>query len=71
MLTNILILGKATGNGGQQSCLHDIERFVDAVINKHEKLYSKKIFDMAEKNYTSDYSQGRGLGYLVVDENYK
>lgn len=67
---NILVLGKAAGSGGQQSCLHDIERFVDAVINKNENLYSEKIFDVAEKNYTPNYSQGRGLGYLIVDEKY-
>lgn len=67
---NILVLGKAAGSGGQQSCLHDIERFVDAVINKDKNLYSEKIFDIAEKNYTPDYSVGRGLGYLIVDEKY-
>lgn len=65
-----LVLGKAAGSGGQQSCLHDIERFVDAVINKDKNLYSEKIFDIAEKNYTPDYSGGRGLGYLIVDEKY-
>lgn len=68
---NILVLGKSAGSGGQQSCLHDIEKFVDAVINKDDRLYSKSMFDIAEKNYTPDYSTGRGLGYLVVDENYK
>ena len=68
---NILVLGKAAGSGGQQSCLHDIEKFIDAVVNKDDRLYSKSMFDIAEKNYTPDYSTGRGLGYLVVDENYK
>lgn len=68
---NILVLGKSAGSGGQQSCLHDIEKFMDAIINKNEKLYSKNVFDAAEKNYTPDYAEGRGLGYLVVDENYK
>lgn len=67
---NIMVLGKASGSGGQQSCLHDIEKFIDAIISKDEKLYSKGIFELAEKNYTPDYSEGRGLGYLVVDEKY-
>ncbi|MBQ4527807.1 MAG: beta-lactamase family protein [Clostridia bacterium] len=67
---NIQIMGESAGSGGQQSCLHDISKFAKAVLDKDKKLYSVDLFDIAEKNYTPDYSQGRGLGYLVVDEKY-
>ena len=67
---NILILGNSAGSGGQQSCLYDIDKFITAIIDKDERLYSKEMFDLAENNYTPKFSEGRGLGYLVVDEKY-
>ena len=68
---NITVLGIAAGSGGQQSCMYDIQRFVDAVLNKDELLYKKELFELAEQNYTPCFTDGRGLGYLVVNENYK
>ena len=41
------------------------------VLRKDEKLYSKKMFELAETNYTPEMEEGRGLGYLIVDEKYK
>ena len=67
---NVLAMGRAVGSGGQQSCLHDIKAFTDAVLEKSELLYSKPLFALAEENYTPHYSEGRGLGYLVVDPSY-
>lgn len=68
---NVLAMGKVGGSGGEQSCLHDIWTFITAVLEKNELLYPKAFFAAAEKNYTPHYSEGRGLGYLVVDEHYK
>lgn len=67
---NVLAMGKTGGSGGQQSCLDDIEKFIMAVIEKNKVLYSEKWFELAEQNYTPAFSEGRGLGYLVVDEKY-
>lgn len=67
---NILVLKKAAGSGGQQSCLHDIEKFADSVIRKNGILYSEEWYEKAEKNYTPCFDDGRGLGYLIVDDNY-
>jgi len=67
---NVLMMGKTAGSGGQQSCLYDIQKFIKAVLEKDELLYSKEWFEIAEKNYTPNFSEGRGLGYLVVDEKY-
>ena len=64
---NVLAMGRAVGSGGQQSCLHDIEKFPEAIHEKSELLYSEPLFALAEKNYTPHYAEGRGLGYLVVD----
>ena len=68
---NVQVMGETAGSGGQQSCLHDIKKFIEAVISKNERIYSEEWFELAEKNYTPDYSEGRGLGYLVVDEKYR
>ena len=35
-----------------------------------QKLYAKEIYDLAEKDYTPDFAEGRGLGWLYVDERY-
>ena len=67
---NVLAMGRAVGSGGQQSCLHDIEKFTEAIHEKSELLYSKPLFALAEENYTPHYAEGRGLGYLVVDASY-
>lgn len=67
---NVLVMGKTAGSGGQQSCLYDIQKFIKAVLGKDELLYQKELFELAEQNYTPAFSEGRGLGYLVVDEKY-
>ena len=67
---NVQIWGKPAGSGGQQSCLCDIKKFVTAVLEKSELLYSEEMYELAEQNYTPNYSEGRGLGWLVVDEKY-
>lgn len=66
----VLIMGTPAGSGGQHSCLNDIHKTVRAFYEKNELLYPKEYFDMAERNYTPDFSESRGLGYLFVDENY-
>lgn len=67
---NVIAMGKPVGSGGQQSCLHDIKKFLTAVLEKSKLLYSEKWFKLAEQNYTPNFREGRGLGYLVVDEKY-
>ena len=67
---NILVMGKTAGSGGQQSCIADIKKFITAVMEESELFYSKELFDAAEINYTPNFSEGRGLGYLVVDGKY-
>ena len=44
---------------------------ITAIVEKNEKLYSEKLFNLAETDYTPNYDEGRGLGYLVVDGRYK
>lgn len=59
------------GNGASFWTVSDVRKFILAVLAKSEKLYPKPYFDMAEKNYTPDTEEGRGLGYLVVDDKYQ
>lgn len=63
--------GSVAGNGGEFWGLCDIKKFVTAIVEKNEKLYSEKLFNLAETDYTPNYDEGRGLGYLVVDGRYK
>lgn len=58
-------LGYAVGSGACHSCIYDLKRFCEAILNKNEILYPKEWFDIAETDYTTDYSVGRGLGYLI------
>ncbi len=67
----VLLMGTPGGSGGQQSCLYDIQKFIDAVLQKSELLYFGEYFEMAEKNYTSDFADGRGLGYTITNEQYR
>lgn len=67
---NVLAMGIALGNGGQQSCIYDIKRFIDAVLERSSVLYSEELYYDAETNQTPSFGEGRGLGYLVVDEKY-
>jgi len=63
-------MGTPAGSGGQQTCVSDIQKFITAVLDKNELLYPKDLFEMAESNFTSEFGESRGLGYLFVDERY-
>lgn len=67
---NIRVLKTSAGSGGQFFTLGDIKKFADAVISKSNILYSEKMFDLAEKNYTEGLDESWGLGWLFVDEKY-
>lgn len=58
------------GNGGEFMALESICKFVHAVMMKDTRLYSKELFALAEQDYTPQFAEGRGLGYLVVDDRY-
>ncbi len=67
----IRAMGTSAGNGGQFFSLADIKRFANAVLNKDERLYPKKLFELAERVHTPDHtSEARGLGWLIVNEKY-
>lgn len=67
---NIRVLKTSAGSGGQFFTMADIEKFADAVMNKSKLLYSEKLFDIAEKNYTDGVGEAWGLGWLYADEKY-
>ena len=68
---NIRMLQTSAGSGGQFFTLADIKKFASAVLEKDERLYSKKMFDISEKQYTAAcLGPSRGLGWLYVDEKY-
>lgn len=68
---NIRVLKTSAGSGGQFFTMGDLVKFANAVMEKSEKLYSKEIFDLAEKDYAPTGAEGRGLGWLYVDGRYK
>lgn len=68
---NVRMLQTSAGSGGQFFTLADIKKFANAVLEKDERLYSKKMFDISEKQYApACASSSRGLGWLYVDEKY-
>ena len=67
---NCRFLGGVAGNAGIFSNMADMTVFVDMLRRGGAPLFSEKTLDMASKNYTSGLGDGRGLGFLYVDENY-
>ena len=67
---NIRVLKTSAGSGGQFFTLNDIRKFANAVMAKSNVLYGKKLYDLAEADYTPNGSEGRGLGWLFVDDRY-
>lgn len=66
---NIRILRTSAGSGGQFFTARDIRTFVKAVMAKDERLYSKDIYDIAEREYVGNKGpEGRGLGWWYVDD---
>lgn len=68
---NIRVLKTSAGSGGQFFTMSDLIKFANAVMNKDERLYSKELFEIAENDYSPFGGEGRGLGWLYVDERYK
>ncbi len=68
---NIRILQTSAGSGGQFFTLSDIKKYTNAVLEKDEKLYSKELYSIAERQYVPDCaSESRGLGWVYVDEKF-
>lgn len=59
------------GNGASFWTAADLQRYVLAVLARSEKLYPERFFAMAETNLTPLLEEGRGLGYLVVNDSYR
>ena len=67
---NVLAMGRVCGAGGSFFSADDLDRFVRAVLRKDETLYPERFFALAETDYTPRFEEGRGLGWLIVDERY-
>lgn len=59
---------ECVGNGAQFYTISDASKLMDAILEKSKILYPEKLFDLAEKDYTPDFSLGRGLGYWITDD---
>lgn len=68
---NVRILRGIAGNGASFWTAADIRRYIDSVFAKDGKLYAPELHAESELNYTPNFSEGRGLGYLYVTETYK
>lgn len=68
---NVRILKTSAGSGGQFFTARDIRTFVKAVMARDERLYSRDIYDIAEREYVGNKGpEGRGLGWWYVDERF-
>ena len=59
------------GNGASFWTMNDMRVYLHAVMTRSPSLYDARFFDEAETNLTPTLSEGRGLGYLVINERYK
>lgn len=68
---NVRVLKGVAGNGASYSTAGDIQIFVQAVLDRSPVLYHPSLYALAETDYTPDFSEGRGLGYLMPDVRYR
>ena len=69
---NVCHMQGVAGSGAQFFSVGAIRKFIQAVMEKDERLYPKNLFAQAEMNWTSQFSdEGRGLGYLVTTDTYQ
>ncbi len=59
------------GNGCSFWTVKSLNAYLQALLNRDERLYKKELFELAERDITPDFADGRGLGYLVVNERYR
>lgn len=68
---NVRAMGRVCGAGGSFFSLNDVRTYVNAVMNRDERLYDRRFFDLAEVDYApACSSEGRGLGWLIADSRY-
>ena len=67
---NCRFLGGIAGNAGLFSCLSDLTKYVQFLLQKGAPLISEETFDKAVQNYTGTLCESRGLGFLYVDARY-
>lgn len=69
---NCRFLGGIAGNAGLFSDLRDVTRYAKMLLDKGAPLIGEKTFALAAKNHTAGLpGDGRGLGFLYVDERYE
>ena len=64
-------LGGVCGNAGIFSCIKDLTAFVKMLQNGGVPLISEKTLNLAVKNHTVGLNDSRGLGFLIINSNYK
>ncbi len=67
---NVRMMDRICGAGGDFFPLRDVLKVVNAVMDKDPRYYPSHFYDLAETDYTPNYAEGRGLGWLMVDDRY-
>jgi len=67
---NARFLGGVSGNAGIFCNLEDCITFAKMLSEKGEGYLSRKTFDIATQNYTTDFSDSRGLGFQHIGRLY-
>lgn len=69
---NVYSMRGVAGNSAEFWTLSDVDRYLEAVEAKSDKLYAPYLYDLAEKNHTpgDNFAESRGLGWLYVDSKY-
>lgn len=67
---NCRFLGGVAGHAGLFSCVEDVSRYVEMLLNFGYPLISSETFEIAIKNHTEKMSESRALGFVYVDNKY-
>ncbi len=67
---NVRSMRGNSGAGGQFFTAGDIARYCEAILDRSPVLYPEYLYDAAERDYTPNAEEGRGLGWLITDRRY-
>jgi len=68
---NARLMNGISGNAGIFSSINDMKIIAQHLSNHLDGYISAQLFDKTVMDYTANLNEGRGLGFLIVDQRYK
>lgn len=71
---NVRNIGGVAGSGASFWCLCDLEKFMDSILQKSDRIFPVEMYEAAERNYTrsclrTETYDDRAWGWQIANEN--